>query len=104
MTLHPDVARLAGTLEAMTILLKLHGDHRWAEQIERCRSSIARSDYQGVERLLHFYGGMGSLNDVILQSGGVTPAEDNERFAALRTNAWEQAHSLARHEQGGDGN
>ncbi|WP_416366335.1 DUF6966 domain-containing protein [Sphingomonas aurantiaca] len=42
------------------------------------------------------YGGMGSLNDVILQSGGVTPAEDNERFDALRTDAWKQANALAR--------
>lgn len=104
MTLHPDVARLAGTLEAMTTLLKLHGDDGWAEQIERCRSSIAQSDYYGVDRLLRLYGGMGSLNDVILQSGGLAPAEDNERFDALRSDAWEQAHGLARSEAGGNGN
>ncbi|WP_425275412.1 DUF6966 domain-containing protein [Sphingomonas aurantiaca] len=96
MTLHPDVARLAETLEAMTTLLKLHGDNRWAEQVERCRSSIAQSDYHGVDRFFCLYGGMGSLNDVILQSGGVTPAEDNERFDALRTDAWKQANALAR--------
>jgi hypothetical protein len=104
MTLHPDIARLAGTLDAMTKLLKAHGDDAWAEQIERCRSSIALSDYYGVERLLRLYGGMGSLNDVVLQSGGAAPAEDNERFDALRTNAWEQAQSFARDEATGNGN
>jgi hypothetical protein len=104
MALHPDVARLAGTLEAMTTLLKLHGDNGWADQIERCRSSIAQSDYHGVDRLLRLYGGMGSLNDVILQSDGVAPADDNERFEALRTDAWEQARALARDEAGGNGN
>ncbi|HXH14816.1 MAG TPA: hypothetical protein VNJ10_01645 [Sphingomonas sp.] len=83
MTLHPEAARLAQTLEAMTALLKLHANDEWAEQIERCRSSIARSDYHGVERLLHLYGGLGSLNDVVLQSGGTTPMEDNDRFDAL---------------------
>ena len=103
MTLHSDVAQLVGTLEAMTRLLKLHGDGGWAEQIERCRSSIARSDYHGVDRLLRLYAGMGSLNDVILQSGGVAPAEDNERFDALRTDAWERAHALARNETDGNG-
>jgi hypothetical protein len=58
MTLHPDVARLAETLEAMTTLLKLHGDNGWAERVERCKSSIAQSDYHGVDRLLCLYGGM----------------------------------------------
>jgi hypothetical protein len=52
MALHPDVARLAVTLEAMTTLLKLHGDNGWAEQVERRGSSIAQSDYHGVDRLL----------------------------------------------------
>lgn len=96
MALHPDVARLAGTLEVMATLLKLHGDNGWAEQVERCRSSIAQSDYHGVDRLLRLYGGMGSLNDVVLQSGGIAPAEDNERFNALRTDAWKDANALAR--------
>lgn len=55
---------LLKTLEAMTTLPKLHGDNKWAEQPERCRSSIAQSNYHGVDRLLCPYGGMGSLNDV----------------------------------------
>jgi len=104
MALHPDVARLAGTLEAMTTLLKLHGDNGWADQVERCRSSIAQSDYHGVDRLLRLYGRMGSLNDVVLQSGGVAPVEDNERFDALRIDAWKQANALAREEARGNGN
>jgi hypothetical protein len=103
MVLHPDIARLAETLEAMTILLKLHGDNGWAERIERCRSSIAQSDYHGVDRLLCLYGGMGSLNDVILQSGGVALAEDNERFDALRTDAWNKTNALARDGARGNG-
>ncbi|WIA57437.1 hypothetical protein N6H05_06490 [Sphingobium sp. WTD-1] len=98
MTLHPEVARLSQTLEAMTALLKLHGNEEWAEQIERCRSNIARSDYYGVERLLRLYGGMGSLNDVVLQAAGSAPAEANSRFDALRSSAWEQAQALARHQ------
>ncbi|MEG3172186.1 MAG: hypothetical protein EOO77_04240 [Oxalobacteraceae bacterium] len=104
MALHPDVARLAGTLEAMVTLLKLHGDNGWAEKVERCRSSIAQSDYHGVDRLLRLYGGMGSLNDVVLQSGGIAPAEDNERFNALRTDAWKQVNALARDRARDDGN
>lgn len=104
MTLHPDVARLAETLDAMTTLLKAHGDDAWADQIGRCRASIALSDYYGVERLLRLYGGMGSLSDVILQSDGLVPAEDNERFEALRTSAWEQAQILARDEATGNDN
>ncbi|WP_333571504.1 DUF6966 domain-containing protein [Sphingomonas sp.] len=104
MAIHPDVARLAGTLGSMRALLNAHGYDALAEQIERCRSIIVRSDYHGVERLLGLYGGMGSLNDVILQSGGIAPAEDNERLDALRTIAWEQAQSLALDEASGNGN
>ena len=83
-------------------VLWLPSRHR-AEQVERCRSTIAQSDYHGVDRLLCLYGGMGSLNDVILQSGGVVPTEDNERFDALRTNAWKQANALARDGARGNG-
>lgn len=103
MTLQPDVARLAVTLEAMTTLLRLYGNNGWAERLERCRSSIARSDYHGVAQLLRFYGGMGSLNDVILQTAGITPADDNNRFDGLRTAAWEQAHALVWDERGEKG-
>jgi len=80
----------------MTTLLKMHGDNGWAEQVERCRSSIKQSDDHGVDRTFAFLRGMGSLNDVILQSGGVAPAEDNERFDALRIDTWKQANALAR--------
>lgn len=104
MALHPDVARLAGTLEAMAALLKLHDYNGWVEQVERCRSSIAQSDYHGVDRLLRLYGGMGSLNDVVLQSGGIAPREDKERFNTLRTDAWKDANALARDRAREDGN
>jgi hypothetical protein len=104
MILHPEVARLSQTLEAMVALLKQHGNEGWAEQIERCRSNIARSDFHGIERLLRLYGGMGSLNDVVLQAGRSAPVEANGRFDALRSSAWEQAQALARGQSSVNGN
>lgn len=104
MVLHPDVARLAQTIEAMSVFLWKYNNLGWAEETERCSLIIARSDFYGVERFLGLYGGMGSLNDVILRVGGIADRDDNEQFDALRLSAWEQARALARDEGAGHSN
>ncbi len=93
----PEVEELVLTLQQMASLLRSSGDvTRWAGELDRCREIIENSDFYGVRRLLGLYGGMGSLNDVVLQHKGVILTEENERFAALREKTWSIAQQLRR--------
>ena len=94
----PEVEELTTTLQQMATLLRSSEsqDAGWAGELDRCREIIEKSDFYGVRRLLGLYGGMGSLNDVLLQRHGVILTEENERFAALSEKAWNIAERLRR--------
>jgi hypothetical protein len=96
MTLHPEIEALVGILTEMSALLRRYDDEPWAARVDRCRDRIAQSDFYGVLQLRELYGGMGSLNDVILQLGGAMPVSDNERFDVLRAVAGESAAKFVR--------
>jgi hypothetical protein len=86
-----DDERLAATLlvaveEAVT-LLRAHREERWAEWLERGGRLVAAGDGYGVEHLLRAFGGMGSLNDLVL-------GRDDDAFWELRERIWESARAL----------
>jgi hypothetical protein len=91
MPLHPDVQRLADLLREIESILNEHGQAHWAAKIAPCLVSVQRSDAHGVHRFLSFFGGMGSLNDVVL-------SRDDDRLRALLTQAWILGKSLTRDE------
>jgi len=78
-----ETAQLAAVLQQMAELLKRHDQSRWAERLDHCRVIIENSDFHGVARLLELYRGRRSLNRVLLDLQA-----ENERFAALRGQAW----------------
>jgi flagellar motor switch protein FliN/FliY len=92
MSLHPDVQRFATLLRKIESLLSEHGEVHWAAKIVACLSSVERSDAHGLYRFLSFFGGMGSLNDVVL-------SRDNDMLRAALSQAWELGNSLARDEK-----
>ena len=99
MSVHSDISdieELSKTLSAMTGLLRSHDLKFWADELDRCQKIIDQSDFFGVERLLRFYGGMGSLNDVILQGSSIFIWLDNRKFDRLRRRAYDKATALAR--------
>jgi len=60
--------------------------------LEKGAVEIKASDLHGVIRLLHCYGGMGTLNDIIIYE------EDGEIFDALRNSIYEKAKAILQHE------
>ena len=54
-----------------------------------CASAVETSDASGVERFMGLFGGMGSLNDLVLDQEGI-------RFNALRSQARGMARSFER--------
>ena len=93
-TLHPEVQALAALLQEMRDLLQADGYGDWAATIQNCLGAIENSDAYGLYRFLGLFGGMGSLNDLVLQSGGVMSAEGNERLDILRHQSWTLANKL----------
>lgn len=67
--------------EVITIL-RHHGEGWWAEKLEAVLELINRRDAVGLDRLLALFGGMGSLNDLVLsRHNGHSIAEAEEKAA-----------------------
>ena len=72
--------------------------------MRQTRARLINSNYSGIEHFLAAYGGIGSLNDVVLGQSckhGVFQWEPghvalNETFAALREHAWQLADAIKR--------
>ncbi len=79
----PHVDRPVRELAAF---LREHGEDSWADALDGDADLIASGDDTGVPRFLKRFGGAGSLNDVVLE-----PREVEDRYAALRERAWQEA-------------
>ena len=94
--MHPDIEALAQKLREAEKLLRAHHESRWADWLASDADRIHSLDFYGIEHLLSAFGGMGSLNDVVLQYQDRAvlhvPPTENERFDVLR----EEIYLLAR--------
>lgn len=96
MHLHPEVQSLLNAMRALEAFLIDHDDF-WAANVRRAADEIAKSDAHGLQRFLGLFGGMGSLNDLVLYHDGVPLAGENVQLASLTRKAWRLAEDL-RHE------
>ena len=93
MTLHPQIAALAGQMEDLAAFLRGQGDRRWSGRVELCAHLVADSNFAGVERFLRLFDGEDGLDSLTLPS-----AAANGRFAELRKVTRTLAERLAREE------
>jgi hypothetical protein len=96
MPLHPEVQSFAKLLREVEIKLREHNETHWATQIAGCLASVERSDAYGLQRFLSLFGGMGSLNDVLLVADGRLLHEENDRLRALLSRAYDAGRRLER--------
>ncbi|CAM3123250.1 DUF6966 domain-containing protein [Asticcacaulis taihuensis] len=94
--LHPDVAELLEALRGLERLLFEQGINTWAARLKQAADNIEKSDAYGLQQFLSMFGGMGSLNDLILSQDGKLPIEENEQLNSLRSKAWSLANNLRR--------
>jgi hypothetical protein len=87
----PEVERLTNLLDELAGLLAAHTWAHWAEWVERDAASLRAGDRQGLSHFLSAFGGIGSLNDIVLQ-----PRTEDERFVSLKEQAWAVATDLRR--------
>lgn len=100
----PKTTELVRVLDELAAILERDGERHWRTWMLQAKARLEQSDYAGIEYLLGAYGGMGSLNDLVL---GQTLAngrfawkaghiELNERLGVLRSKAWELAQAIKR--------
>ncbi len=78
---------LLSAIAEAVLLLRAHNEDRWATWLEADAEPIAADDAYGLEHLLRAFGGMGSLNDVVLPG---------DRLWHLRDRRWAAAWQLQR--------
>jgi hypothetical protein len=64
--MHPEIQELVELLNATKLLLAKYGETQWSEWLAKDSLLIENLDLHGVEHLLSAYGGMGSINDVLI--------------------------------------
>lgn len=102
--LSPKTEELIGVLDELAAVLEEDGNVRWGGWMRKARARLLNSDYSGIEYFLSAYGGMGSMNDVIVgqrykngvlewRSGHI---ELNQKFNALSAKALKLADAIKR--------
>jgi hypothetical protein len=96
-TFDSSYQKLLDSLNETVALLREHSEEHWASWLAADRERIAGGDRYALDHLLSAFGGMGSLNDLVLQRPDATqPFSDdlrsaNERLWDLRDAIWHSA-------------
>lgn len=78
------------TLKRMIELLRAGGDvEGWTAALEGGRADFLSDPKYASSKLVSMYGGMGSLNDLVLYSDGQVLIVENNEFDMLRTQLYE---------------
>lgn len=93
---------LLSDLDDLVRILRRGGEDRWADWITADPVGIAGGDRNALHHFLAAFGGMGSLNDVVLRSqdGRVLDSAERrtveEHFSEVKDAAWTAARSILR--------
>ncbi|WP_425265695.1 DUF6966 domain-containing protein [Terrihabitans rhizophilus] len=96
MQLHPEVAHFARLLASIEEHLTRYGDEHWSPMVRHSRASIERSDAYGLVCFLRLFGGMGSINDLLLWKEGRIVHAATEQLREMLAEASSIAHKLQR--------
>jgi len=88
------VRELELVLTRMTELLRLGSRGNWSDALEKQRSALSTDPTATASRILAMFGGMGSLNDVVLYKDGQPMANENRELAALRSRLYDLCHGV----------
>lgn len=96
----PKMRKLIAMLEQATQFLRECDENNWATWLADCAARLRRHKIEGIERLLDAYGGMGSLNDLLLHPiNGHRLKESevgqfNDRLQEIRTSLYDLAKEI----------
>lgn len=79
-------------LARMTGLLRLGNLTDWADGLERLGYKMVGDPDATTVRILSLYGGMGSLNDLVLYKDGAVLSKENVELDDLRSRLYDLCH------------
>jgi hypothetical protein len=88
--MNAEEEHLVVTIDEMARLLRDAGHRSWADWLAKDVAWLRRGDAHGLTHFLSAFGGMGSLNDVLLAG------PNQASFERLRADAYEVAANLNR--------
>lgn len=103
-TIHPDVEELANRLQMLSNFLVEVGEERWAKWFAQDSQRVLLKDFYGVEHTLSAFGGMGSVNDLIIHPINRHRVDEtevkavNEKLQKLLSRVYTLADQLRREE------
>lgn len=84
---------IKAVLNEMAFLLADCDMNDWSGMLLRLRAYMDEDRQDAIYRILNLYGGMGSLNDLVLCKNGQMLKAENDTFAELRTRLYTLAVS-----------
>lgn len=88
-----DIQDIQVTLSRMTDLVRLGGLSDWASALEKYKAEVINEPNATAGRILSLYGGMGSLNDLVIYSNGSPLVNENNELDTLRSRLYELCHA-----------
>ena len=89
-----NVQELQLVLTRMTELLRLGSHGNWGDALEKHRSALSTDPTATASIILRMFGGIGSLNDVVLYKDGQPMANENRELDALRSKLYDLCHRV----------
>lgn len=80
-----NIQNIQTILTQMAVLLRAGGGNDWALALEMFREDIVNDPNATSSRILSTFGGMGSLNDIVLYKNGQALTKENDELDELRT-------------------
>jgi hypothetical protein len=87
-----DIQKIESVLSRMRDLLVAGAMNDWARALDDCRSNLAADPADVRSRVISMYGGMGSLNDVVLYRNGQPMIRENNELDGLRSELYRLCH------------
>ncbi len=78
-----NIAEVTAIMERISQLMRLGGREEWAILIDQYRSELARDTAEALSKIATLYGGMGSINDIVLYGDGQPLVRENNELDAL---------------------
>ncbi|WP_371926006.1 DUF6966 domain-containing protein [Pseudomonas sp. PB101] len=78
-----NITEITAILERISELLRIGGKNEWAERIDQYRLELPGDTAYTISKIITLYGGLGSINDIILYNNGQPMIQENNELDLL---------------------
>ena len=78
-----DIHKISSNIARAAELLRRFDHPQWADRLEECSLALPQDTTYALSRLMSLYGGMGSINDVVLYENATPLLDENSELQGL---------------------